>query len=122
MFSDLDKLVLLQITIIKRHNINLRGLKELCKSLPATVKNIKIVFVILEDRISEYSCIQSVLEAKDVKPRSMELTINQFCLVLTEETMQSMTVDGAFKDGGVGADESGSRDNDGGDMVMGSTQ
>ncbi|RPB03463.1 hypothetical protein L873DRAFT_1860351 [Choiromyces venosus 120613-1] len=102
-FSDLDTLILLQITIAKSHDIKLCRVKKLCKSLPATIKNIHIVFIIPEDYISEYLSIQSVPEASDVKPRATDLTINQFRLVLTEEIMQLMAVDGPFKvrDGGL---------------------
>ncbi|RPA89012.1 hypothetical protein L873DRAFT_1832110 [Choiromyces venosus 120613-1] len=124
MFSALDTLMLLQITIANSHPIKIRGLKNLYESLPATIKNINIVSIILEDRISEYSTAQSAPEAGDVKPGATDLTINQFRLVLTEETIHSMTVDGPFKvrDGGRDADESGSRDYDGRDTVMGGTQ
>ncbi|KAG0640763.1 hypothetical protein HOY80DRAFT_1021683 [Tuber brumale] len=45
-FSALDTLILLQITMAKSHDIKLRGLQKLCQSLPDTIKNIQIVFVI----------------------------------------------------------------------------
>ncbi|RPA91002.1 hypothetical protein L873DRAFT_1831533 [Choiromyces venosus 120613-1] len=123
-FSAFNTLILLQITITNSHPIKIRVVKNLYKSLPATIKNINIVFVIPEDRISEYSSARSAPEAGDVKPGAMDLTINQFQLVLTEETIHSMAVDGPFKvqDGGRDADESGSRDYDGGDTAMGGTQ
>ncbi|RPB01931.1 hypothetical protein L873DRAFT_1842102 [Choiromyces venosus 120613-1] len=110
--NDLDTLILLQITIAKSYDIQLCRVKKLCESLPATIKNIHIVFVIPEDRISEYSSAQSAPEARDVKPNATDLLVNQFRLVLTEEVIHLMTVGGSFKvwDGGRGADESGSRD------------
>ncbi|RPA98229.1 hypothetical protein L873DRAFT_1828618 [Choiromyces venosus 120613-1] len=77
-FSALDTLILLQITIANSHPIKIRGMKNLYESLPATIKNINIVFVILVHRISEYSSAQSVPEARDVKPGATDLTINQF--------------------------------------------
>ncbi|RPA95799.1 hypothetical protein L873DRAFT_1929528 [Choiromyces venosus 120613-1] len=123
-FSALNTLILLQITITNSHPVKLRAVKSLYQSLPPTIENIHIVFIILEDHISQYSRAQSVPEAGDVKPGATGLTINQFRLVLTEETIHLMAVDGPFKvrDGGRDADESGSRDYDGGDTVMGGTQ
>ncbi|RPB00673.1 hypothetical protein L873DRAFT_1788850 [Choiromyces venosus 120613-1] len=120
----LNTLILLQITIANSHPIKLHWVKNLYESLSATIKNIHIVFVILEDRISKYLSAQSAPEAGDVKLRTTDLKINQFQLVLTEETIHSMAIDGPFKvqDGGRGAGESGSRDYDGGDTAMGGTQ
>ncbi|RPA92478.1 hypothetical protein L873DRAFT_1861613 [Choiromyces venosus 120613-1] len=123
-FSALDTLILLQITITNSHPIKLRGVKNLYESLLTTIKNIHIVFIILEDCISKYSSTQSGPEAGDVKPGVTDLTINQFRLVLAEETIHLMAIVGHFKvrDGGRDADESGSRDYDGGDTAMGGTQ
>ncbi|KAG0127479.1 hypothetical protein HOY82DRAFT_613447 [Tuber indicum] len=89
-FGGLDTLILFQITIAKSHDIKLRGVKQLCESIPATIKNIYLVFVIPEDCTSEYPRTQSVPEAGDVKPGAADLTINQFRLVLTEDAMRSM--------------------------------
>ncbi|KAG0126292.1 hypothetical protein HOY82DRAFT_581112 [Tuber indicum] len=93
-FNALDTLILFQITIAKSHDIKLGGVKKLYESLPATIKNIHIVFVIPEDRKSEYSRAQSAPEAGDVKPKPKDLTITQFRRVLMEEIMQTMAVDG----------------------------
>ncbi|KAG0633397.1 hypothetical protein HOY80DRAFT_896565 [Tuber brumale] len=125
-FGALDTLILLQITIAKSHDIKLGGVKKLCESLPATIKNIHIVFVIPEDRKNEYSRAQSAPAARDVRLKATDLTINQFRLVLTEEIMQTMAVDGCFEvqDGSEDGGESGSGlgDYDGGDTAMGGTQ
>ncbi|RPA98318.1 hypothetical protein L873DRAFT_1914729 [Choiromyces venosus 120613-1] len=123
-FSALDTLILLQIIIANSHPIRLHGVKSLYESLPATIKNIHIVFVIPQDHISKYVSAQSAPEAGDVKPGATDLMINQFRLVLTEETIQSMAIIGHFKvwDWGRDADENSSRDYDGGDTAMGGTQ
>ncbi|RPA90258.1 hypothetical protein L873DRAFT_1879937 [Choiromyces venosus 120613-1] len=123
-FSALNILILLQITITKSHPVKLYQVKSLYQSLLDTIKNIQMVFVIPEDHISEYSRAQSVPEAVDVKPGARDLKINQFRLVLTEATIHSMAVDGPFKvqHGSRGADESGSRDYDRGDTAVGGTQ
>jgi len=123
-FSALDTLILLQITIAKSHHIKPGGVQRLCPSLPASIKNIHIIFVIPEDCMSKYLGVQRVPKARDVKPESKDLTIAQFRLVLTEEIMQSMAVDGQFEvqDRDRGEDESGSEDYDRGDTMMGGTQ
>ena len=123
-FSASETLILLQITVAKSHDIKPGGVKRLCESLPATIKNIHIVFVIPEDRINEYACTQKVPKATDVKSGATGLTITQFRLVLTEEIMRSMAVDGRFEeqDEDGDGDESGGGDSDGGDTVMGGAQ
>ncbi|KAG0127480.1 hypothetical protein HOY82DRAFT_541919 [Tuber indicum] len=125
-FSGLDTLILLQITIAKSHDIKLCGVKQLCESIPATIKNIYLVFVILEDCTSEYSHTQSVPEAGDVKPGAADLTINQFRLVLTEDAMRSMVTWGPSQvqeeDGSGDESVSGGYDEDEDDTAMGGTQ
>ncbi|CUS10112.1 unnamed protein product [Tuber aestivum] len=76
-FSALDTLILLQITISKSHDIKAGGVKKLCELLP-TIKNIHIVFIIPEDCENEYSRAQSIPKARDVKPKAKGLRINQF--------------------------------------------
>ena len=106
------------------HDIKPGRVKRLCESIPATIKNIHIVFVIPEDYTTKYLHIQRVPEAREVKPESPDLIITQFRLVLTEKIMQSMTVDGAFEvlDQEDGGDESSSGDYDGEDTMIGDTQ
>jgi len=123
-FTALDTLILFQITIAKKHNSKAYGLRKLCAILPVTIKNMNIVFVIPEDRIKQYTKVQNVPEAIDVRPNAMDLTINQFRLVLREEQMQLMAIKGPFKepDGSEGEDESESGDENGEDSIMCGTQ
>ncbi|KAG0640759.1 hypothetical protein HOY80DRAFT_1040840 [Tuber brumale] len=121
-FSALDKLILLQITIAKSHDIKPSAVKKLYESLP-TINNIHIVFVIPEDYKGEYLQAQSILEARNVKQNASSLEINQFPLVLSEETMKLLVLDGAFKALDRGGDlDTSDRDDTGGDTAIGDTQ
>ncbi|KAG0137545.1 hypothetical protein HOY82DRAFT_575992 [Tuber indicum] len=106
-FGGLDTLILFQTTIAKSHNIKLHGVQTLCESLPATIKNINLVFVIPRDRLSEYSHTQSVPEARDYR------------LVFTDEVIQSKVIrrPSVVQDEGGSRDESDSRDYDGEDSA-----
>jgi len=134
-FTDLDTLIVLQITLAKSHDIKAYGLKKLCDALPATIKKLNIVFVIPEDRISQYTRVQNVPAAADIRPNAIDLTIKQFRLVLTEKTIQLMVINRPFNlpastsgedesDSGDGeeAEESDSGDYDELDTMMGGTQ
>ena len=89
-FSASDTLILLQITIAKTHSMGTDGLKQLCDALPATIKNIHIVFVIPDNLLHQYLIAQTVPQASAVRPQKTDLTISQFRLILTKEKIQSM--------------------------------
>jgi len=112
LFTDLDTLIVLQITLAKSHDIKAYGLKKLCDSLPATIKKLNIVFVIPENRISQYTRVQNVPEASGIRPNAIDLTIKQFRLVLPEKTIQLMAINRPFNlpPGASGEDESDSTD------------
>jgi len=85
-FISPNTVLLMQITIAESHDIKEKGLKDLCKYLPAKITNIWIVFVIPADRILHYTREQKVPEVSDMilLGSSQQRSIRQFRLVLTE--------------------------------------
>ena len=96
LFSDRRTLVLFQITVGKQHDIKPYGIKALLKALPKTIKKVHIIFVVPEDRQSQYSRTQNIPDTSAVSPSDAPLEIKQFCLVFGDKAMQSVVVQGLF--------------------------
>ncbi|PUU81807.1 hypothetical protein B9Z19DRAFT_970635 [Tuber borchii] len=122
-FTALDTVILFQITIAKSHNIKFNGLKRIWDSIPLTIKNIQIVFVIPDNLIRNYAKLQNVPEASDIRPKASHFTISQYRLVLTDQKIQSMALVGPFKEpvSGGGGDRSGGGADYRGDTLMSGT-
>ena len=87
-FISLDTVVLLQMTVAEAHEVKEKGLRDLCKVLPGTIKNINIVFVVPSDRMEHYSKLQTIQNAKTLMPDIYPRCIRQFRLLLSDQTMR----------------------------------
>ena len=96
-FSDLNTIVLLQITIAKQHSIKGHGIKTLLKELPKTITRVHVVFVVPENCESEYSRAQNIPDAAAITPRGSCLSIKQFRLVFHDKEIQKVVVQGPFE-------------------------
>jgi len=96
-FTDIHTVVLFQITVAISHEIKPHGVKELVSAMPATIRNICIVFVVTEDRIGHYAKAQKIPDQAAVNPHGVNLRIRQFRLVFTNKEMQSVAMQESWK-------------------------
>jgi len=87
-----DTLILFQITIALRHDIKTGGVKSILNALPATIKKIRIVFTIPEDKADKYTNRQSVPRGCDLGPRAAKCKVEQFRLVFNDKAVESVAL------------------------------
>jgi hypothetical protein len=102
MFSDVETLLLFQITLAKKHEIKPLGVAQLLKCLPKTIMNIDFVFVVPEDRADDYSKAQRIPDSASVSPSGKKLNLRQFRLVFGEYCMAAVGIDGQVVEEGEG--------------------
>ncbi|KAG0639417.1 hypothetical protein HOY80DRAFT_1074068 [Tuber brumale] len=99
-FSSMETLVLLQITMARSHEIKEDGMRGLLRSLPASIHNVQVVFVISEDRIRDYTKCQKIPDASSLNLGPRSFKISQFRLVLRKVDIQSVSACGGRNDNG----------------------
>jgi hypothetical protein len=94
MISDMETLLLFQITLAKKHEIKPLRVAELLKCLPKTIRNVNFVFVVSEDRADDYSKAQEIPDSELISPSGKKLNLRQVRLVFGEDRMQAVAADG----------------------------
>lgn len=90
LFTSIDTLALLQITIAERCLIGAKGINDFYQMLPPTIRNINIIFVIPAERIHQYQKLQIVPTALDITDATDQLTISQFQIVIDDGDIQTI--------------------------------
>ena len=90
LFTSIDTLALLQITIAERWIIGAKGINDFYQMLPPTIRNIHIIFVIPAYRVYQFQKLQIVPTALDITAATDQLTISQFQIVIGDGDIQTI--------------------------------
>jgi len=92
LFSDMQTLVLLQMTMAQHHEIKSPGVAQLLLALPRMIRNVYFVFVVPEDRAEDYSRAQPVPDQASLHILERRLCLKQYRLVLSQKCMQDVAM------------------------------
>ena len=87
-----ELLLLSQITISLKHEVKGWGVYNILKALPRMIKQLFIIFIILEDRIDNYRVPQNAPADDDLTDGKYKYTIKQFWPVFHNNELLSIVV------------------------------